>query len=108
MNDLLIDLPSDTRAKLIAALESGYFDLRTSAIGLRAALGRIDDAPALANALHELHELGMSPRGAAAALRALAHVAARQRKPDLVLSGLQMPGIYARDTRQVFEELLLQ
>jgi len=106
MNDILIDLPSDIRAKLIAALESGYLNLTATAIGLRAALGRIENANAIADALHELHDLGMSARGAAAALRAVARVAARQRKPDLVLSGLQMPGIYARDTRMVFDELL--
>lgn len=106
MNDFLLDLPSDTRAKLIAALESGYLELTASAIGLRAVLGRIDDAEALAAALHEIHALGMSARGAAAALRALARVAARQRKPDLVLSGLPLPGIFARDTGMVYDELL--
>ncbi|MEI8165562.1 MAG: DISARM system phospholipase D-like protein DrmC [Chloroflexales bacterium] len=105
MNDLLLDLPPHTRAALIAVLESGYFDLTTSAMGLRAALGRLDNADALAGALHDLHALGMSARGAAAALRALARVTERQRTPDLVLSGLQVPGIAARDTRQVFDEL---
>jgi phosphatidylserine/phosphatidylglycerophosphate/cardiolipin synthase-like enzyme len=106
MNDLLIDLPPDIRAKLIAALESGYLDLQVSAVRLRAALGRIEQAEALAGALGELHALGMSPRGAAAALRAIDRTAARQRRPDLVLSGLQVPGIFARDTRMVFDELL--
>ncbi|MCX7792597.1 MAG: DISARM system phospholipase D-like protein DrmC [Chloroflexaceae bacterium] len=106
MNDLLIDLPSNIRTKLIAALESGYLDLQTTATRLRAALGRIEQAEELAGALGELHALGMSPRGAAAALRAIDRAAARQRKPDLVLSGLQVPGIFARDTRMVFDELL--
>lgn len=106
MNDVLLDLPSGTRAKLIAALESGYLDLTASPIGLRAALGRLDDAETVASALRELHELGMSARGAAAALRAMERVMARQRKPDLVLSGLQVPGTYARDTRIVYDELL--
>lgn len=106
MNDTLLDLPSGTRAKLIAALEGGHLELIASPTGLRAALGRLDDAGALAGALRELHELGMSARGAAAALRAIERVMARQRKPDLVLSGLQVPGIFARDTRIVYEELL--
>lgn len=48
----------------------------------------------------------MRARGAAAALRAIDRAAARQRKPDLVLSRLQVPGIFARDTRMVFDELL--
>lgn len=106
MNDLLLDLPSATRAKLIAALESGYLSLTPGVIGLRAALGRVEQAEALVAALHELHALGMSPRGAAAALRAIERVAARQRSPDLVLSGLQLPGTFARDTRMVYNELL--
>ncbi|MBP1468414.1 DISARM system phospholipase D-like protein DrmC [Candidatus Chloroploca sp. M-50] len=106
MNDLLIDLPSDTRIKLIAALESGYLDLQPSVTRLRAALGRIEQAEALADALGAWHALGMSPRGAAAALRAIDRTVARQRKPDLVLSGLQIPGVFARDTRMVFAELL--
>ena len=95
MNDILCDMPSDIRAKLIAALESGYLNLTVNAIGLRAALGRIENANAIAEALHELHDLGTCARGAAPR-RLVAHVAAQQRKPDLVLSGLQMPGIFAR------------
>jgi phosphatidylserine/phosphatidylglycerophosphate/cardiolipin synthase-like enzyme len=106
MNDRLLDLPADTRAKIIAALESGHLSLSTSATGLRAVLGRVDNPAELAEALHELHDLGISARGAAAALRGIAKVAAQQRKPDLVLSGLHMPGIFARDTRMVYDELL--
>jgi phosphatidylserine/phosphatidylglycerophosphate/cardiolipin synthase-like enzyme len=106
VNDYLLNLPSDMRAKLIAALESGYLTLTSNATGLRAALGRIEDAEILAGALHELNELGMSARGAAAALRAVDRVASRQRRPDLVLSGLQVPGTFARDTRTVYNELL--
>lgn len=106
MNDLLLTLPSDTRAKLIAALESGYLTLTSSATSLRATLGRIDKPEELAGALYELHALGMSARGAAAALRALDRLASRQRRPDLVLSGLQVPGTFARDTRTVYNELL--
>jgi|GEM_PF-6724674 hypothetical protein len=56
MNDTLLDLPSPTRAALIEALEGGYLDLTTSAIGLRVMLGHIPDAHALVGALHELRE----------------------------------------------------
>lgn len=106
MNDLLLDLPSDVRAKLIGALEGGYLTLTPNATELRASLGRVDNLGALAASLHELHALGMSARGAAAALRAVDRVTARQRRPDLVLSGLQVPGTFARDTRKVYGELL--
>lgn len=106
MNDILLDLPAATRAKLIAALERGDLTLTSGAIGVRAVLGRIDNADAVAAALRDLHDLGMSERGAAAALRAVERVMARQRKPDLAISGPPAPGIYARDTRIVYEELL--
>lgn len=106
MNDILLDLPADKRARLIAALEHGQLDLTSGEVEVCAALGRLDNAAALAAALRELHDLGMSTRGAAAALRAIDRVTARQRKPDLVLSGLQVPGIYARDTNIVYNELL--
>jgi phosphatidylserine/phosphatidylglycerophosphate/cardiolipin synthase-like enzyme len=49
----------------------------------------------------------MDGRGEAAAwLRAIARVAARAPKPDLVWSGPEVPGLCARDTSRVYEELL--
>lgn len=106
MNDFLLELPSDARAKLIAALEGSYLTLTPNATELRASLGRVENPVALTEALHELHALGMSAKGAAAALRAIDRVAARQRRPDLVLSGLQVAGTFARDTSKVYGELL--
>lgn len=106
MNDVLLNLPANVRERLIAALEAGDLALTTPPPLLRAALNWREDVNSLAEALRELHALGMSPRGAAAALRGVACVSDRQRKPDLVLSGLQLNGIFARDTRKVYDELL--
>ena len=43
---------------------------------------------------------------AAAWLRTIARAATRTPKPDLVWSGPEVPGLHARDTRRVYEELL--
>ena len=106
MNDLLLDLSPDTQATLAAALERGYLDLDASPLRLRAQLGDRIEAERLSTALQELKTLEMSPRAAAAALRAVQRVRARQRTPDLVLSGQHIPGIFARDTGVVYDELL--
>ena len=55
---------------------------------------------------NELGQRGVKGAAAAAWLRAIAQVAARTPKPDLVWSGPEVPGLYARDTRRAYEELL--
>jgi len=64
------------------------------------------DADSIVAALLELGQLGVKGPAAAAWLRAVARIAARTSKPDLVWSGPEVPGLYARDTRRVYEELL--
>lgn len=106
MNDILLDLPAHVRERLSAALDNEELTLTESAVAVSQVLSDGKDAERVAEALHELRAMGMSPKGAAVALRAIGRVNARQRKPDLVLSGLQVDGIYSRDTRQVFDELI--
>ena len=50
--------------------------------------------------------MGVSGRAAAAWLRAVEQARARLPAPDLVWSGPEVPGLHARDTRRVYEELL--
>jgi phosphatidylserine/phosphatidylglycerophosphate/cardiolipin synthase-like enzyme len=69
-------------------------------------MGRRDDADSIVAALLELGQLGLTGAAAAAWLRAVARVSARVPKPDLVWSGPEVPGLYARNTRRVYEELL--
>ena len=106
MSDLLIDLPSHLRDRLVGALESGLLGSAPTIASLRSVLGNQADAEGLAAALLELEGLGISGPAAAAWLRALARIAERTRKPDLVWSGPEVPGLHARDTRRVYEELL--
>ena len=48
----------------------------------------------------------MSGQATAAWLRAIEEGASRTPRPDLVWSGPEVPGLHARDTRRVYEELL--
>ena len=106
MNDVLLDLPSHLRDRLVSALDSGLLSPSPTLASLRSVLGDREDAEDLAASLLELGRLGISGPAAAAWLRTVERVAARTRKPDLVWSGPEVPGLHARDTRRVYEELL--
>lgn len=102
----LLDLPPHLRDRLAGALESGMLGLPPAAASLRSVLGNPTDADDLVAALRELARLGLSGAAAAAWLRTLAEVNNRASTPDLVWSGPEVPGLHARDTRRVYEELL--
>jgi len=106
MSDILFDLPPHLRDRLVSALESGLLGPSPTRASLRAVLGNREDAEDLVASLVELGRLGISGPAAAAWLRAVERAAARNRKPDLVWSGPEVPGLHARDTRRVYEELL--
>jgi phosphatidylserine/phosphatidylglycerophosphate/cardiolipin synthase-like enzyme len=106
VTDALLDLPSHLRDRLASALESGVLGASPSAASLKSVMGHRDDADSIVAALLELGQLGVNGPAAAAWLRAIARVVARAPKPDLVWSGPEVPGLYARDTRRVYEELL--
>jgi phosphatidylserine/phosphatidylglycerophosphate/cardiolipin synthase-like enzyme len=69
-------------------------------------LGNEEGAEDVLASLRDLGRLGISGLAAAAWLRIVARVVARTPKPDLVWSGPEVPGLHARDTRRVYEELL--
>jgi phosphatidylserine/phosphatidylglycerophosphate/cardiolipin synthase-like enzyme len=106
MSDVLLDLPSHLRDRLASALETGLVGPSPTVTTLRSVLGNREDAEDLVAALRELGKLGISGLTAAAWLRAVERATAKTRKPDLVWSGPEVPGLHARDTRRVYEELL--
>jgi phosphatidylserine/phosphatidylglycerophosphate/cardiolipin synthase-like enzyme len=106
MIDALLDLPSHLRERLASALESGLLPRPPSWAALRSILGDAEPIEEVAGALAELDRLGIAGPGAAAWLRALAKAESRAPRPDLVWSGPEVPGLHARDTRRVYEELL--
>jgi len=106
MSDVLLDLPSHLRDRLASALYSGQLGPSPSVVSVSSTLGQTECADAVVASLQALSQLGIAGPAAAAWLRTLDRALSRTRKPDLVWSGPTVPGLYARDTRQVYEELL--
>jgi hypothetical protein len=106
MIDALLDLPSHLRHRLSRAIESGLLAGPLSAASMPSVLGIQKGGEDVIGALRELERLGISGSAAAAWIRTIERVAARTPKPDLVWSGPEVPGLHARDTRRVYEELL--
>lgn len=102
----MLDLPPHVRDRLVGALESGLLGPSPTLASLRSVLGIRDGADDVGATLLELERLGISGPSAAAWIRTVARAAARAPKPDLVWSGPEVPGLHARDTRRVYEELL--
>ena len=106
MIDALLDLPAHLSKRLASALESGLLATPCSAASLRSVLGIGEGIEDVGGALLELERMGISGPAAAAWIRAVEEAASRTPRPDLVWSGPEVPGLYARDTRRVYEELL--
>lgn len=106
MHDALLNLPAHLRMRLASALETGLVAPPYSATAVRAASGICDDLDAVVGALEDLARLGVTGRGAAAWLALIDEVGSRAPLADLVWSGPEVPGLHARDTRRVYDELL--
>jgi phosphatidylserine/phosphatidylglycerophosphate/cardiolipin synthase-like enzyme len=94
------------RRGLAEALDAEMLARPYTAFSLRAVLGNVPDAAGVATALSELERLGIVGTAAAACMRMVSEASARTRTPDLVWSGPEVPGLHARKTQQVYEELL--
>lgn len=60
----------------------------------------------IVGALNKLSGMGVTNAAAAAWIRSLDEASLQLPRADLVWSGPDVPGVFARDTRQVYEELL--
>ena len=106
MNDALLSLPAHLRRRLASALDAGLVAPPYTGASVRAAAGISENLDAVVAALEDLERLGVSGRGAAAWLAMMDEVGSRAPLPDLVWSGPEVPGLHARDTRRVYDELL--
>ena len=106
MTDALVSLAPHLRRRLERALDTGLVSTSSSAATVRSVLGPRNDGEALLADLHSLERMGVSGRAVAAWLRAVEQARNRAPAPDLVWSGPEVPGLHARDTRRVYEELL--
>lgn len=102
----LLGLPAHLRHRLVAALESGLLAAPYSPASIRSVLALPEGAEAVALALIDLQKLGIAGAAAAAWIRTVEQATERVPRPDLVWSGPEVPGLHARDTRRVYEELL--
>lgn len=106
MTDVLFALPAHQRKRLCEALSSGMLPNPSTTASLRSVLGIREGAEAIAAAMTSLASMGMSPSACAAWIKSVDLAASRTVKPDLVWSGPEVPGVHARETRRVYEELL--
>jgi phosphatidylserine/phosphatidylglycerophosphate/cardiolipin synthase-like enzyme len=106
MIDALLDLSAHLRKRLSSALESALLATPYSAASLQSVVGIQEGGQKVVEALLELERLGISGPAAAAWIRTMEEAISRTPRPDLVWSGPEVPGLHARDTRRVYEELI--
>lgn len=106
MIDALLDLPAHQRTRLVAALESGNVTAPFTKASLRSALGTIENYEKIIEALYSLERMGFAGPACAAWIRTVAERDSRRPRPDFVWFGPEVPGLHARSTRRVYEELL--
>ena len=106
MMEALLDLPTYLRQRIASALESGLLSPPYLAASVISVLGIREGGEDVGTALLELDRLGISGQAAAAWIRTVEEATSRTPRPDLVWSGPEVPGLHARDTRRVYEELL--
>lgn len=106
MIDALLAMPPHERERLARALETGLLGGPYSPASLRSVLGTGGRVEGIRGALEWLEGVGIAGPGAALYLRAIGQAASRAPQVDLVWSGPEVPGLHARDTRRVFEELI--
>jgi phosphatidylserine/phosphatidylglycerophosphate/cardiolipin synthase-like enzyme len=106
VTDALFALPAHLRRRLADALDAGVLAIPCSLASLRSVLGVAEGGEDVIAALAAFERLGMSGHACAAWIRSLENAAARTPRPDLVWSGPEVPGVHARDTRRVYDELL--
>ena len=102
----LLDLPDHLRKRLASALDSQLLVPPYSPAMVRSIIGMHHGDEDVVDALLELQRLGVCGTAAAAWIRALEEATSRAPVADLVWSGPEVPGLHARDTRRVYEELL--
>lgn len=107
MPEALLSVPPHLRSRLSAALRSGLLAPPYTAVGVAAAIGgAFAGIDGVAARLEALERQGISAAGIGVLLEALGAAEARAPRLDFVWSGPEVPGLHARDTRRVYEELL--
>ncbi len=106
MIEPLLELPAHLRDRLAKALETGQVGPPYTGARLRSELGGGSAHEPVCAALRQLHDRGVSGPAVALALGVAGRTAASIPRPELVWSGPEVPGLHARDTRRVYDELV--
>lgn len=106
MTTPLLELPSYQRQKLVDALRTKALVPPYPELAVSSAVGVGVDASAVAEELRALDTQEIGGAAVAYALTLAGEAQASVHRPDLVWSGATVPGVHARKTRQVFDELV--
>ena len=106
MIEQLLELPAHVRERLVRALKTALLVAPYEEASLQSALGGDAAVAEVGSALVWLNDRGIPGPAVALALEAASRAAAGSPRPDLVWSGPEVPGLHARDTRRVYEELV--
>jgi cardiolipin synthase len=106
MIEPLLELPAHVRERLVNALKTELLAAPYGEAAVRASLGGDSAAAEVSDALKRLNDRGIPGAAVALALEAASRAVAETPRPDLVWSGPEVPGLHARDTRRVYEELV--
>lgn len=99
-------LPLHLRERLATALEAGLLTGSSPPAALQSILGNSESTPHAAEILQEFDRLGVPWPAGAAWIRTLGHAESGVPRVDLVWSGPEVQGLHARDTAQVYDELI--
>jgi cardiolipin synthase len=106
MIEQLLELPAHVRERLVKALKTGLLVAPYEEAAVRSAVGGDAAAADVRDALGWLNDHGTPGPAVALALEVASRAVADIQRPDLVWSGPEVPGLHARDTRRVYEELV--
>lgn len=106
MADALHELPAHLKKRVIAGLESGALAEPFTRPSVRATIGSDEEVDRIIEGLAHLQAMGLAGANAALYIRSVDAAVMRLPRPDIVWSGPEVPGLHARDTRTVFEQLL--
>jgi len=106
MIEPLVDLPTYQRQRLASALRSGLIGPPYTVASIQSVVNAGASNQAISESLFALDRGGMPAPAVAELLEMANHIAARAPRLDLVWSGPTVPGLHARNTRRVYEELL--
>jgi hypothetical protein len=106
VSEALFRVPGHVRRRLVGALESGNLPVPCTAAAVRSSLGTGEAVEDVITLVDNLHSMEITGKAAGAWIRTVEAAVQPTSVPELVWSGPEVQGLHARDTRQVFQQLL--